>query len=431
MFVFGINILAEEEVVWEEKFDRSGDLLELGWKQERKFDKDEFKVEDGRLKAMCAFNPYKGSLFSHTIPFIKRGYITFDVKSDGPSYNHLSLQFKLYNILTSYTGLAGGGWCRYYYDKEWRPKPDWKTVGKLPNKGRKWITYKIAFDNETGTMEFYIGDMDNPARLDSGVVLKPDKNGKGILKIGNYGLAGGTVLNEIDNIRLVKLSGKKKKAKIGNIAMLFRGIAFDYYQLDKIVETLNVSKSILLDLETYGAALTSKNQLRLNKKPHPAPTFLPKYIILADMPLGKVVPEYVQNIIVNSVKDGGTLLVLGGLFTLNKGEFNNTPIAKILPIEICSPWEIKELKNAEVINTTLPGKPMVKFLHPLKVKKEGQVLTEVNGNPFIVSGKCGKGKVVVCLGMPCGNFAPDETPFWEWSKWPEFIASKIIFPKGD
>ena len=106
VIIFSMNTLSGEEIVWEEKFDNNGSLESLGWKRERKSNKDEFKVENGKLKALCAYSPHKGSLYSRPVPFIKRGYIIFDARSNGRGYDQLSLQFFFYNILTSFSGSA-------------------------------------------------------------------------------------------------------------------------------------------------------------------------------------------------------------------------------------------------------------------------------------------------------------------------------------
>jgi hypothetical protein len=313
--------------------------------------------------------------------------------------------------MTTWSGYSKG-WSRYYNKK-------WKNIGKVSN--AKWIKYKIAFDADAGTVEYYIGDMENPAMVDSNVTLKPEKNGKGMLVIGNYGLANDTVLNELRNIRLVKVAGDARNAAVGSSAMLFRGVAFDCYQLDNIINKLNVSKVQKYTLVT-GLALHAKNNLYLDKKPSTKLKLLPKYIIMADMPLGGSVPGYVQKMIAESVKNGSTLLILGGMFTLNKGEFKGSPLEKILPVKISSPWDVQKLNTASAVKTSLAGKPLVKYLHKLQLNQNGKVMVRADEYPFIVSGKYGKGKVIVCLGMPCGKFTAGEMPFWKWDKWPEFIA---------
>lgn len=414
---FVLNSASGEELVWEEKFGKSGTLEESGWKQEKKLATDEFKIEDGKLKALCTFKPYDGSSYSREIPFESRCVLTFNARINGAAgYNHLSLRLNLYNIMLAFHGYNGS--LGRYYDQKWR------TVGQVPI--NKWIKYKMVFDSDRSTVEYYIDDMDSPVMVDMDVKLSPAKDGKDKFYIGNYGLSAASMLNELDDVQLFKITGGVRQGReIGNTAMVFRGIAFDYYQLDKIVRGLGVSGFQNYDL-IAGLGDKQKNNFHLEKTPPLHPGSVPKYIILADMPMGNAVPEYVQKMIVDSVAEGGTLLILGGLFTLNKGEFVNTPLEKILPVEIGSPWMVLELNKPVIIDTPLAGKPAVKYMHKLQPKGNAAVLARAGKYSFVIGAGYGKGKVITCLGMPCGQFSATETPFWEWPKWPEFIDAMVF-----
>jgi Putative glutamine amidotransferase len=413
---WGVISPGTDKIVWQENFDKPGTMKSNGWTPVKVSPRDNWKIKGGTLKALCAFQPYKGSCYTKEIPFINKGVLTFDVNinsNHAKNYKHLSLQFKFYNILTSFKGYKKN-WMRLYKGK-------WRIMGKIPN--AKWIKCKIVFDNTAGSAEYYIGDMANPTMVDTDIKFKPEKNGKGKLMLGNYGLANTTVLNEVDNIRLCKSTDSRvKSASISNTAMVFRGITYNYYQLDKIARALNITKFRNYTLIT-GLALHSKNNFHLDKKPPIKLQTMPRYIIMADMPLKKSVPDYVISMITKSVKQGAALLILGGMFTLNKGDFHNTPIAKILPVKLGSPWDLLDLKEPVKISNNLEGKPVVKYLHPLKLTAGAKVLASAGNHPFIVSGKYGKGKVIVCLGMPCGKFPAGEVPFWQWDKWPEFISN--------
>lgn len=414
---FILNSAFGEEPVWEEKFDKSATLEEAGWQLEKKLATDEFKIADGKLKALCTFKPYAGSSYSREIPFVHRGMLTFNAQiNSAAGYNHLSLRLNLYNIMLSFRG-ENKTLERYYNDK-------WRNVGKVPE--NKWIKYKMVFDSEQRTVEYYIDDMDNPVMVDQDVKLEPAKDGKNKIYIGNYGLASGNILNELDDIQLYKITeGAKQGREIGSLAMVFRGIAFDYYQLDKIVRGLGVAEFQNYDL-AVSLGLQPKNSFHLEKTPPLYPGSMPKYIIFADMPMSNAVPEYVQNMIVDSVTEGSTILILGGLFTLNKGEFSGTPFEKILPVEIGSPWAVLELNKPVIIDTPLEGRPAVRYMHKLKPKRNAVILARAGRYPFVVGTSYGKGKVITCLGMPCGQFSAAETPFWEWAKWPEFIDAMVL-----
>lgn len=99
-----------------------------------------------------------------------------------------------------------------------------------------------------------------------------------------------------------------------------------------------------------------------------------KYIVLADMPY-KPIPDYVVKHILNSVKNGGKLIILGGYFTLQKGGYVGTEFEPILPVSIKDRW--KEV-------TALPDAKVFQF----------------NGKDAVIYKPYGKGMVYVLPGNP-------------------------------
>ena len=113
---------------------------------------------------------------------------------------------------------------------------------------------------------------------------------------------------------------------------------------------------------------------------------------------------------VDFVKNGGRLIIFGGFFTLEKGEYKRTPLEEILPVELGSPYTtgkfakltaLKSLdknydwiKSAEAFN--------VRYYHDLKVRKNAVVKLEADGKPMLVEWQCGKGSVAVFLGKKAG-----------------------------
>ena len=109
--------------------------------------------------------------------------------------------------------------------------------------------------------------------------------------------------------------------------------------------------------------------------PKPSPALGPfQYIVLADMPL-KPIPPYVRKRIIKSVENGGTLIILGGLFTLQKGGFSGSELEPLLPVSIKDLW-------SEV--TALPDAKVFKF----------------DGRDAVISRTYGKGMVHVVPGNP-------------------------------
>lgn len=86
---------------------------------------------------------------------------------------------------------------------------------------------------------------------------------------------------------------------------------------------------------------------------------------------------------------------------------------------------MKRLDASEKIDGASAGDGRVRFLHDLKLKKDARILAKAGDHVFMAARNHGKGKILVCLGMPCGEYSNDEVPFWEWDKWPEFVAAMM------
>lgn len=152
----------------------------------------------------------------------------------------------------------------------------------------------------------------------------------------------------------------------------------------------------------------------------------------------KEIKKYVEN--------GGGLAYCGGYFTFQgrygRGNWYGTPVAEILPVEI-TPLPDDRVESPEGVTPNI-----IKKDHPItkridwdkcppffgynrcgKVKESGELLGEIDGNPFIVAGKYEKGRILV--------FASDPTLHWgeyfvEWEYYPKFWsqAARWLARKG-
>ena len=132
----------------------------------------------------------------------------------------------------------------------------------------------------------------------------------------------------------------------------------------------------------------------------------------ADAPAGPngIIPDFILKDMVDFVKNGGRLVVFGGFFTLEKGEYQRTPLAEILPVELGSPYTTGKFakpspikssaKEYDWINTAPPFN--VRYYHNLKIKKNAIVKLASGGKPMLVEWQCGKGSVAVFLGKKAG-----------------------------
>lgn len=204
-------------------------------------------------------------------------------------------------------------------------------------------------------------------------------------------------------------------------ALVFRGIAFERYKLPEILKELGVKKVIDYTITNRTPALTPENIFRLDKLPPINPKKARQYIIMADFPLNAgVMPGIAIESIIKDVKRGSTLVILGGLFTLNKGEFSTTPLASLLPVKTGNPWAIK--KQAVPLET--PGGSVI-YLHDIPLVDDAEIIYQSNKQPLWVVKKCEKGRIIVFMGIPSGTADTATTLFWKSPAWAEFAADMI------
>jgi hypothetical protein len=214
---------------------------------------------------------------------------------------------------------------------------------------------------------------------------------------------------------------KPSKTVIANKAVVLRGIAFERYQLPKLLKALKIKDVKTYSIANGAPALMPFNKFRLDKLPRIFVKQSPKYIIMVDFPLNKgVMPKIVLKSIIRDVKRGSTLVILGGLFTLNKGEFSNIPLAPLLPVKVSDIWAVKQLK----IPLKTPG-GTVAYIHHIPLTAGAKTLFAVKKKTLWVSKKYGNGRIIVFLGIPSGVSKSDIPLFWKNKKWTEF-AVKII-----
>lgn len=204
-------------------------------------------------------------------------------------------------------------------------------------------------------------------------------------------------------------------------ALVFRGIAFERYNIPEILKLLKIKKTSYFTITNRTPALNPENQFRLDKLPQVNPKKASQYIIMADFPLNAgVMPDIAMKSIIKDIKRGSTLVILGGLFTLNKGEFNKTCLTSILPVETENVWAVKKLK----FPITTPGGNIV-YIHDIHLTSGANVIYESGSQPLWVAKKCEKGQVIVFLGIPSGTDKDAAGLFWKNQAWIKFAVDMI------
>ena len=130
------------------------------------------------------------------------------------------------------------------------------------------------------------------------------------------------------------------------------------------------------------------------------------------------------------VEQGGSLLIVGGPYALGNGEFEGTRFLEVLPVRLSGPFDLKwagkgkswALKPAKEKHPVLKGvsfaqNPRVFWHHFVTPKKDAEVVLEAGGEPALVLGRYGKGRVAVLTLSPTGAGAKGEVAWWDWDGW--------------
>ena len=383
--VMGIQ-LAAAEILWQADFNKPG---ELSWKKIRANANDSFMTENGILIASCSALGKKqntGALYETSLPDVESGALYFEVHpnaggSSSHTYNHLSLLIRFNGRLVS---LRPNWWTYYFSGKN-------RRLASVPS--GKWLNFKIEFDRKARTIAYFYNDMQTPVFTEKDVVF----NGPVKFQIGNYGLTSGLIINHIRNVRLEKLGKASEKTRQG--AIILRGIHFDAYDIEGIVKEFGIKEKPVFCDVAFKTGVLIKNEFYLTKSPLFSRS-KPELIVMADFPFNGTLTEDDINELIAEVHGGAKLIILGGMFTLNRGEFKNAAFNRILPVQIASPWDIAYCKE----NFAVQGaEGAVAIYYKTPAVKGAEVSLTVEGSPLLCSMKYGSGAVAVYSGIPGGR----------------------------
>jgi len=200
LFRYGFS---EERVIYCDNFKETKDLTSSGWEIKEGKGPTKWEItEDGNLKVIHCTMPYKGGRIVRTVPAIEKGYFEFECKIGGANNQHLSLQIFLFGQMTAFNGYGSARiqWNRY----EGPPTNKWFTIATHIEPD-KWHKFRILFDVNKKTFEFYVDDMEDPVNLHENIPVDISKAENCFIGFGDYALCSGEVVNYIRNIRLVEI----------------------------------------------------------------------------------------------------------------------------------------------------------------------------------------------------------------------------------
>jgi hypothetical protein len=125
------------------------------------------------------------------------------------------------------------------------------------------------------------------------------------------------------------------------------------------------------------------------------------------------------------VNAGGSLLVCGGICSLGKSRWDESPLADALPVETSGAFDFEQLQTFVPVEGG-DNLGAVKWIQRVNsVKPKAKVLLKTGHTPLLVEGKYGKGKVLVWLGTPMGQPSNETEPYWKSENWKKFMNSTI------
>jgi len=141
------------------------------------------------------------------------------------------------------------------------------------------------------------------------------------------------------------------------------------------------------------------------------------------------------------VRQGGGLVILGGLTTLGQSGNMQRGWGEFLPVELNGPWEIRKCdpavkfaspaKDSPLADVKWDVPPTVFYRHVVKAKAGATVLLAGDhGEPLLAGTNYGKGRVVVFTSTVLGQPAEGQAAFWETDAWKAVLARSVAWAGG-
>ncbi len=139
------------------------------------------------------------------------------------------------------------------------------------------------------------------------------------------------------------------------------------------------------------------------------------------------------------VKAGGSLLVLGGNYSLGQGYFADTYLGELLPVTIAKARDVQPASPPLTLRPAPTGlarhlptaawqaAPVLYWRHRVTPKREAQVHLLAGDEPILFTGTYGQGRVAVFTGTVLGQPSGSERLFWAWASWPLLLHDALAW----
>lgn len=139
------------------------------------------------------------------------------------------------------------------------------------------------------------------------------------------------------------------------------------------------------------------------------------------------------------VHSGGSVLVLGGLYSYGGGRFREFGLDKLLPVRVERTFDLIqprekpqwEISAEKLGRKKLPELPEVAWIHELKPAPESTVWATVDDHPLITTHILGRGKVAAVAATPLGQDDAGDEPFWRSDAWQWSLEELIDWLSGN
>ena len=140
------------------------------------------------------------------------------------------------------------------------------------------------------------------------------------------------------------------------------------------------------------------------------------------------------------VRNGGGLLITGGVQCFGQGAYHGTLLEELLPATVAETPDLTRTPSRTVLTPTDAGrrlfggavpwrqKPRLFYAHVgLQLTESAEVLVEAADQPMFVRHSYGRGRVALFAGTVCGEPGLGELPFWEWDGWPMVLSHILVW----
>jgi hypothetical protein len=223
----------------------------------------------------------------------------------------------------------------------------------------------------------------------------------------------------------------------------FKGAFYHLHRLDEALSRFENVSTLESLLENGGTnqGLSDRNGDYLSPA-HPPDTFLRQDVVVLDNVPASGMSLQSRINTMRFVEAGGGLLLIGGWYTLDKGEFEGSLLEDVLPCQTLQWHSLVRLDAPSALQLgpdALPEfkalnfgeEPHVAWCNNVLPRPGAQVILKVGDQPAGLAGTFGKGRVIVLPLATSGQFPPGKTPYWEWNDWPVLLEACLNHLAGD